>query len=331
MNFRIDDEMLCEITGIDRKSLITMIRKYKSDLEEFGEVVAQDHNTGDPLGGRPRRVYLLNTSQCRLIISYMANTSMVRALKKSITNSNVTGGDMENGKIVKKRLVYLLKASDMSVKVGVTSNIKKRANAIRTQSGKRLEEIYTTDFCSNALEIESYMKKKYESNRLYGEWFLIDYKMAVADLKKAFSEMSYTEYENQEVKDMRDDAIDCITNFTATVNRICMECVAPRESIDEIYERLSEFGKYLEQKGMRKYAPGVIRRFLGVAFESAGLDGANGLRDLDRSELDKVYLYELIVSDSIRYGIEQEMDYKEIYKICKERCSQARQIAMIGG
>ena len=48
-------------------------------------------------------------------------------------------------------------------------------------------------------------------------------------------------------------------------------------------------------------------------------------------QLNNLSIFENIMLHLIKQGMEQGMNYKDIYKACKERCEQAQQIAMIGG
>lgn len=47
-------------------------------------------------------------------------------------------------------------------------------------------------------------------------------------------------------------------------------------------------------------------------------------------QLHNLSIFENLILSMIRSGIAADMDYKEIYKECKARCQQAKQIALIG-
>lgn len=58
-----------------------------------------------------------------------------------------------------------------------------------------------------------------------------------------------------------------------------------------------------------------------------------GIRGRDSAtvrQLNNLSIFENLILQMIRAGIEQNMNYKQIYQICKDRCIQAQQIAMIG-
>lgn len=48
-------------------------------------------------------------------------------------------------------------------------------------------------------------------------------------------------------------------------------------------------------------------------------------------QLNNLSIFENIMLHLIRQGMEQGMNYKDIYKECKDRCYKAQEIAMIGG
>jgi len=59
-----------------------------------------------------------------------------------------------------------------------------------------------------------------------------------------------------------------------------------------------------------------------------------GIRGRDSAtvrQLNNLSIFENLILQMIRAGIEQNMNYKQIYQVCKDRCIQAQQIAMIGG
>lgn len=57
---------------------VLVIRNYKSDFEEFGEIRFMDLKSKNPLGDRPIKIYQLNEQQATLLVTYLDNTSVVR-------------------------------------------------------------------------------------------------------------------------------------------------------------------------------------------------------------------------------------------------------------
>lgn len=59
-----------------------------------------------------------------------------------------------------------------------------------------------------------------------------------------------------------------------------------------------------------------------------------GIKNRDQatsSQLHNLSIFENLILSMIRSGIEANLDYKQIYKECKNRCVLAQQVAMIGG
>ena len=59
--------------------------------------------------------------------------------------------------------------------------------------------------------------------------------------------------------------------------------------------------------------------------------GVKGRDNATTYQLNNLSIFENLILQMIRSGIEAGLNYKEIYKVCKDRCVQAKEIAMIGG
>lgn len=65
-----------------------LIRKYQTDLKEFGVLgfeIRKPKKTSNG-GGRPRKIWQLNEEQAMLLITYMDNTQPVRRFKKALVS-----------------------------------------------------------------------------------------------------------------------------------------------------------------------------------------------------------------------------------------------------
>lgn len=75
---------IAEGVGRDHDTIIKLVDRNKSDLEEFGGV-GFEIRTLDTKGGKQKqRVALLNEQQTTLLITYMRNNEVVRAFKKRL-------------------------------------------------------------------------------------------------------------------------------------------------------------------------------------------------------------------------------------------------------
>lgn len=68
----------------DHKPVIQLVRKYKSDLEEFGRVEFEMRPFETDGGIQKQEMALLNEQQTTLLITYMRNNDYVRAFKKRL-------------------------------------------------------------------------------------------------------------------------------------------------------------------------------------------------------------------------------------------------------
>lgn len=86
--------LISEGTGNEHKSVIQLVRQYKSDLEDFGRV-AFEMAPFDTAGGmQEREIAILNEQQATLILTYMRNNEVVRAFKKTLVKAFY---DLKNG------------------------------------------------------------------------------------------------------------------------------------------------------------------------------------------------------------------------------------------
>jgi phage regulator Rha-like protein len=71
---------IAEGTNNEHASVISLVRKYQTDLEEFGLVDFKSESTG----GRPTEYAILSELQSTLLLTYLRNSDVVRAFKKRL-------------------------------------------------------------------------------------------------------------------------------------------------------------------------------------------------------------------------------------------------------
>lgn len=79
---RIDSLTIAEQCDTQHKSVIQLIRNNIDDFHEFGNSAFEMRNRDG--AGRPTEVALLNEAQATLLITYMRNSDLVRAFKKTL-------------------------------------------------------------------------------------------------------------------------------------------------------------------------------------------------------------------------------------------------------
>ena len=79
------DEIIASCAQVQRKVVSNLIRRYKTDLENFGVLRFKNAKpTAGSDGGRPQKLYHLNEHQATLLITYLRNTEPVKAFKKAL-------------------------------------------------------------------------------------------------------------------------------------------------------------------------------------------------------------------------------------------------------
>ena len=80
-------EIIAEGVGNQHKNVIELVRKYQSDLEEFGGVAFETRPFETNGGVQEREIALLNEQQATLLLTYMQNTAIVREFKKALVKA----------------------------------------------------------------------------------------------------------------------------------------------------------------------------------------------------------------------------------------------------
>lgn len=97
-----------------------------------------------------------------------------------------------------------------------------------------------------------------------------------------------------------------------------------RKSETDVIKQLIEYAK---EQGS-EHADMLYITYTKLANNLCGIKGRDNATVI---QLNNLNIFENLILQMIRSGIEADMDYKEIYKACKERCLLAKQVAMIGG
>ena len=110
--------------------------------------------------------------------------------EKSLCNSNELYLD-------KPKSIYVLLANDGSVKIGVSNNVEHRKHTLENYTGKTIQEYYHTPLCSNPFEIEANAHNYFIEDRIYGEWFDIDYHKACEYVKNLYNTTATYSYRSR--------------------------------------------------------------------------------------------------------------------------------------
>lgn len=77
-----NSKVIAEGTQNQHESVVAIIRKYESDIREFGKINYSDLKSGKR--GQPERIYYLNEEQATFLITLMRNSKIVVKFKKEL-------------------------------------------------------------------------------------------------------------------------------------------------------------------------------------------------------------------------------------------------------
>lgn len=102
----------------------------------------------------------------------------------------------------KWKYLYVLRADDETVKIGISKNVEQRIKTIQSTSGKNIIETFFTEKCSNPYKIERVVLRHFSSKRCCGEWIKENFNTAVSYVKEVFAKES--KFELQDNSDYKD-------------------------------------------------------------------------------------------------------------------------------
>lgn len=85
---------------------------------------------------------------------------------------------------LKDKYLYVLEFTNGTVKIGITKEKEKRMKAISSASGMDITRSYFTEKIDNVQNLETELHRHFKHNRLNGEFFDIDFDVAVEEVKK---------------------------------------------------------------------------------------------------------------------------------------------------
>jgi len=87
--------------------------------------------------------------------------------------------------------IYVVQASSGEVKIGISSNVRKRIESLKTSSPLPLNAVFTAQ-TNDAKSVEKIVHAKFRQNRVQGEWFKIDSQCAVDAITEAIANQKAT-------------------------------------------------------------------------------------------------------------------------------------------
>lgn len=84
------------------------------------------------------------------------------------------------------KCVYVVENQHGHVKIGVSQDVQGRISTLSNQGGFKVNNMYATEHCSNAYQLENRLHKQFKEKKINGEWFSIEFNLAVNAVKTIF-------------------------------------------------------------------------------------------------------------------------------------------------
>lgn len=177
----ITSKHLADITGVNHKNIIALIEKHEFDIwstrkagsltnKELGEIIKLKKCSVKTSEFGTTKSYMLTNEQCKFIICLLKNEN-----HKIIDYKNhIVLNTFDNAVLAYKErgFVYVLSKGNQEYKIGRTYSLKRRYNAIVTQSGdKNIELIAISDYIFEYNKLENALHRLYKENLIIGEWY----------------------------------------------------------------------------------------------------------------------------------------------------------------
>lgn len=129
---------------------------------------------------------------------------------KEKTDKVQTITSLEVAEMVEKEMqsIYVVEKENGNVKIGVSSNVRNRIKTLSSQGGFVIKNLFYTEPCSNAYEIEKEAHATLSTERIMGEWFSTDFFKAKQIVEDLYGKISCKETRKEKVL-----ALEEIENF----------------------------------------------------------------------------------------------------------------------
>ena len=99
----------------------------------------------------------------------------------------IIGGTTFNrriGSCSSDKKVYVFLMENMTVKIGIATDIERRIKQVQSSSGMKVKKHFNTKILENALNIEWDVHNYFKNQRLLGEFFNVDFEEAVKKIEE---------------------------------------------------------------------------------------------------------------------------------------------------
>lgn len=117
-------------------------------------------------------------SRCAYEKNHYAFISAAIELWKNEAMTDISKPSMKN------KYLYVLEFTNKTIKIGITKEKEKRMKAISSASGMDITRSYFTEKIDSVQNLETELHRHFKDKRLNGEFFDIDFDVAVEEVKK---------------------------------------------------------------------------------------------------------------------------------------------------
>ena len=162
-------------------------------------------------------------------------------LSKTNFCDNYSKSSYEKGKW---KSVYVMLSDDGNVKIGVSSNISNRISQI--ELCKHIIKTFSTEMCSNAYSIESKVHEILQEHKTHGEWFNVEFDIAVNIVKNIFSSNAKYKIESYE-------------KYVSNQNKLFEQIIMNKHNEDEIEQwQIDKLKRYYGESYPKTYEEVLI-------------------------------------------------------------------------
>ena len=219
----------------------------------------------------------------------------------------------------KNGFVYAITHNGLT-KIGRAKDPEKRTRAVISQAGLNIQDCEITKIeTGDYYKCETNTHKSFKKSRTIGEWFSISHATAVSEINK--NKTALQQKTNEKDIDIRSLFVDPSNKFSPLVlDHLSYFGMCPINDGNYYYTLLPTFELIAKNRSKMDYVIDVMLGYTQAQIELGelpawDLDGYFSiLHDGDISVMEK------IVSNAVSDGINAGMDYKDIYKLAKNRC-----------
>lgn len=159
--------------------------------------------------------------------------------------------------------IYVMLADDGKVKIGVSKDVSKRIKSIENAKEVKIINTFKTKKCSNPHTVERACHELFKDNRVFGEWFDLNFEVAINGVKDIFNKYAKFEEttENYEIinnifnakeENKKDEMLLCMFEIISSqdkrIDELCKTITKLSGATENISKMIGELVFLLNEK-----------------------------------------------------------------------------------